>query len=165
MNEQVEVWVWNKGERRRSESVKSEMSVEGWKGWVTELILMATHGPPICIIILDAQPSCSSKKKKKKQISYCIFQLPLLWNGFATSHLVYYMAFQVVRACVLSCIQLLVTPWSLPDSSVHGIFQARILGWVAISFSSFRWNSRLKWFYLWFIPWSTARLVSLKYHF
>ena len=24
---------------------------------------------------------------------------------------------------------------SLPDSSVHGIFQARILGWVAISFS------------------------------
>ena len=32
----------------------------------------------------------------------------------------------------------LATPWtiySLPGSSVHGILQARILGWVAISFS------------------------------
>ena len=26
--------------------------------------------------------------------------------------------------------------WSLPGSSVHGIFQARVLEWVAISFSS-----------------------------
>ena len=26
---------------------------------------------------------------------------------------------------------------SLPDSSVHGIFQARVLEWVAISFSRF----------------------------
>ena len=25
--------------------------------------------------------------------------------------------------------------WNLPDSSVHGVFQARILEWVAISFS------------------------------
>ena len=36
--------------------------------------------------------------------------------------------------------QLFVTPWmvcSLPDSSVHGILQARILEWVAISFSSY----------------------------
>ena len=45
----------------------------------------------------------------------------------------------------LSRIQLFATPWtaivssargSLPGSSVHGIFQARILEWVAISFSS-----------------------------
>ena len=27
---------------------------------------------------------------------------------------------------------------SLPDSSVHGIFQARVLEWVAIAFSSYR---------------------------
>ena len=35
-----------------------------------------------------------------------------------------------------SC-QLLATPWdcSLPGSSVHGIFQARVLEWVAIAFS------------------------------
>ena len=38
----------------------------------------------------------------------------------------------------LSHVQLFVTPWtvcSLPGSSVHGIFQARILEWVAIFFS------------------------------
>ena len=38
---------------------------------------------------------------------------------------------------VLSCIWLFVTPWmqSPPGSSVHGILQARILEWVAISSS------------------------------
>ena len=38
---------------------------------------------------------------------------------------------------LLSHVWLFVTPWtiySLPGSSTHGIFQARILGWVAISF-------------------------------
>ena len=43
-----------------------------------------------------------------------------------------------VKVKSLSCVQLFVTPWtiySLPGSSVHGIFQARILEWVAISFS------------------------------
>ena len=36
---------------------------------------------------------------------------------------------------MLSSVQLFVTPWDcrLPGSSVHGIFQARILEWVAIS--------------------------------
>ena len=36
----------------------------------------------------------------------------------------------------LSHVRLFVTPWtdwSLPGSSVHGIFQARVLAWVAIS--------------------------------
>ena len=46
--------------------------------------------------------------------------------------------------CVLSHVQLLgleldslsnSMDWSLPSSSVYGIFQARILKWVAISFS------------------------------
>ena len=36
---------------------------------------------------------------------------------------------------LFSCVWLFVTPWSLPVSSVHGISQARILEWVAISFS------------------------------
>ena len=43
------------------------------------------------------------------------------------------------RACVLSVLSRvwLCDPmdWSLPGSSVHGIFQARILEWVAISWS------------------------------
>ena len=38
-----------------------------------------------------------------------------------------------VRALSLSRVRLFATPWSPPGSSVHGIFQARILGWVAIS--------------------------------
>ena len=34
----------------------------------------------------------------------------------------------------LTCVQLFATPWtvSLPGSSIHGIFQARVLEWVAI---------------------------------
>jgi len=32
--------------------------------------------------------------------------------------------------------------YSLPGSSVHGIFQARILEWVAISFSNKHWSRR-----------------------
>ena len=42
-------------------------------------------------------------------------------------------------AYVLNCGRLFASPWtvcSLPGSSVHSIFQARILEWVAISFSS-----------------------------
>ena len=37
----------------------------------------------------------------------------------------------------LSHVQLFGTPWTVavPGSSVHGIFQARILEWIAISFS------------------------------
>ena len=32
-----------------------------------------------------------------------------------------------------SCVQFFATPWtSLPGTSVHGIFQARVLEWVAI---------------------------------
>ena len=38
--------------------------------------------------------------------------------------------------CALSHVLLFATLCSLPGSSVHGIFQARILEWVAISSSS-----------------------------
>ena len=41
---------------------------------------------------------------------------------------------QEVEAKSLSRVQLFATPWT-PGSSVHGIFQARVLEWVAISFS------------------------------
>ena len=34
---------------------------------------------------------------------------------------------------------------SLPGSSVHGIFQAKVLEWVAIAFSPFRRQSKLNW--------------------
>ena len=41
---------------------------------------------------------------------------------------------QVCKCSSLSCVQFFATPWR-PVSSVHGISQARILEWVAISFS------------------------------
>ena len=41
----------------------------------------------------------------------------------------------VYKAKLLSRVQLFVTPWIVPGSSVHGIFQARVLEWLAISFS------------------------------
>ena len=40
--------------------------------------------------------------------------------------------------CMLSrfnCVQVFATLWSPPGSSVHGILQARILEWAAISYS------------------------------
>ena len=43
----------------------------------------------------------------------------------------------LVHAQLFSHAQLFVTPWAvvLPSASVHGVFRARILEWVAISFS------------------------------
>ena len=40
-----------------------------------------------------------------------------------------------VKVKLLSRVRLFATPWSLPGFSVHGIFQARVPEWVAISFS------------------------------
>ena len=54
-------------------------------------------------------------------------------------------AVKSLHVCVLShssCVRFFATPWtvsSLPGSSIHGIIQARILEWVAIS--SFRGSS------------------------
>ena len=45
--------------------------------------------------------------------------------------------FLVTKSCLTFCDRM---DWSLPDSSVHGISQARILEWVAIF--SFRGSSR-----------------------
>ena len=45
-----------------------------------------------------------------------------------------------------SRVQLLVTPWTAgpPASSIHGIFQARVLEWVAIAFSYKKTRVRLR---------------------
>ena len=39
---------------------------------------------------------------------------------------------EVTHSCLTFCYPM---DWSLPGSSVHGIFQERVLEWVAISFS------------------------------
>ena len=50
-----------------------------------------------------------------------------------------FLNFPCVCVCVCVCVLSLTVcnpvDYSLPGSSVHGIFQARILEWVAISFS------------------------------
>ena len=40
------------------------------------------------------------------------------------------------RHLVMSDSLLFMIPWTVAGSSIHGIFQARVLEWVAISFSS-----------------------------
>ena len=42
----------------------------------------------------------------------------------------------VAKSCTILCIPM---NCSLPGSSVHGIFQARVLEWVAIAFSQWTW--------------------------
>ena len=57
---------------------------------------------------------------------------------------------------LLSHIQLFATPWAVapPDSSVHGILQARILEWVAFPFS--RESSRLR-------DWTQVTCVACRF--
>ena len=74
------------------------------------------------------------------------------WNGQAFMHSCLY-----VRAKLLQSCQTLCNPMGchIPDSSVQGILQARILKWVAISSS--RWSSQPRYpthvFYISFIGW------------
>ena len=54
-----------------------------------------------------------------------------------------------VTPCVLSCGQSCLTlhdpmDCSLPGSSAHGIFQARVLEWIAVAFSSHMLHSMVK---------------------
>ena len=48
---------------------------------------------------------------------------------------------EVTRSCPTLCNPM---DWSPPGSSVHGMFQARILEWVAISFSILMWSSSIE---------------------
>ena len=55
-----------------------------------------------------------------------------------------------VKVKSLSLVQSFATPRTAayPGSSIHGIFQARVLDWVAIAFSGFRTRPAL--FSLWY---------------
>ena len=48
---------------------------------------------------------------------------------------------EVAQPCLTICDPM---DCSLPGSSVHGIFQARLLEWVAIAFSLILYNGQLK---------------------
>ena len=45
----------------------------------------------------------------------------------------------VTQSCPTLCDSV---DWGPPGSSIHGIFQARILEWVAISFSNYYFNTK-----------------------
>ena len=83
-----------------------------------------------------------------------------------------------VSMCVSECVCVLVTQscptlwdpidYSLPGSSVHGISQARILEWVAISFSRLLLLLLLSHFSrvrLFAIPWTVAHQAPLSMEF
>ena len=66
-----------------------------------------------------------------------IFLLPVsvisLLIGIVVNGCIHYSESEVAQSCPTLCNPV---DCSLPDSSLHGILQARILEWVAISFSS-----------------------------
>ena len=67
-----------------------------------------------------------------------LFNAPATWGVVLVHPIFLVCLFYVVCVCVLTQLCLtLCNPMdcSLPDSSVHGIFQARILEWVTISHS------------------------------
>ena len=68
---------------------------------------------------------CEESLKFPQGIQHCLYCCLLIGSGG-----------KKMKGLVLSCVHLFVKPWTLlPGSSVHGILQARILEWVAISFS------------------------------
>ena len=106
--------------------------------------------------ILSATTKTQHSQIKKNKIKMCIlvsvFDTLTSWglgiNSFLSAHnsslypgivlfLLFFTAFLIVVVQSLSCVQLFRNPMdcSPPGSSVHGILQARILEWVAISFS------------------------------
>ena len=83
----------------------------------------------------------------------------IIYNNFA-------FLFVLVRAQSLRSCLILRDPMdcSPPDSCVHGILQARILEWVAISFSD-AWKWRLSRVRLLAIPWTAAYQAPLSMGF
>ena len=87
---------------------------------------------------------CSSKERELK-----VFSMPEGEVLFDNSHWWYLFVCSVTQSCPTLCNSM---DCSLPDSSVHGIFQARMLEWVGISFSNW---------YVWLVVWGgTETTVS-----
>ena len=73
-------------------------------------------------------------------LNYCCFLHSAVKSGLLltmpTSSCLGFRRGEILHVCTQSCLPLCSSmDCSLPGSSVHGIFQARILEWVAISFS------------------------------
>ena len=86
--------------------------------------------PVSWLLYLNSRSNCSSAGTHKNSLSHLFAQCRLrsfLWRLIKEGPLAIGL-----RACVLSHFSHVHSP---PDSSVHGIFQARILEWVAMPFS------------------------------
>ena len=71
-----------------------------------------------------------------------------------TRNTLVFMRSEVAQSCLTLCDPM---DCSLPGSSVHGIFQARVLGWVAISFSPYILLLKATKFD--FIPWLLQKIL------
>ena len=74
-----------------------------------------------------------------------------LLSTFTSYHQVLFVCVLVAQSCLTLCDPMDHSPWG---SSVHGIFQARILEWVVISFSRGS-----------FWPWDRTRVSCVSYIF
>ena len=69
------------------------------------------------------------------QLHYA-FSGPHISDSWSANHFIHNLILIALKVKSLSHVRLFATPWtSLSGFSVHGIFQARVLEWVAISFS------------------------------
>ena len=95
---------------------------------------------------LAQQLSCcinlsNSLKIADKLIAQCITHRPHCRQWLKIQHSTHTYIFKCLWVCAQSCLTLCDSlDCRLLGSSVHGIFQARLLEWVAIS--SFKWSSR-----------------------
>ena len=87
----------------------------------------------------EGQDSCYGLNWSPTPNSHPGALTPMPQNATVFGDRAFTFAYQNIRACVLSLSVLLTlcnpTDYSLQISSVHGILQARILEWVAISYS------------------------------
>ena len=85
----------------------------------------------ICLLIV-----CMSSVENCLFISFAHFKnqffLLLSLNCLCSLYIMDWLACKVAQSCPALCNPI---DCSLPGSSIHGIFQARVLEWVAISFS------------------------------
>ena len=73
---------------------------------------------------------------KGKTMTLMEIQVPKLWHGLTYMFLIITLCWLCVCVCAQSCLTVYdLMDCNPPGSSVHGIFQARLLEQVAISFS------------------------------
>ena len=113
---------------------KEKGEVEGWS-WVSEDTMLAglsflfKVGGEVTVLeeTIDRKPD-----KKRDDLHLDCFHVLAVVKSATMNIGVHESESELTQSCPTLCDP---TDYSLPGSSVHGILQARILEWVAISFS------------------------------